>query len=97
MQHPASRSCSFPLADLAIMDALSDILHHVRLTGSLFCRAELARPWAVSTTGADGAIFHVIVSGSGYWGGERPTNSAVPVMPVTTRSTSPTLVMVTVW
>ncbi len=48
------------------MDALSDILHHIRLTGSVFCRAELTGPWSVCTTGADGSIFHVIVRGAGF-------------------------------
>lgn len=48
------------------MDALSDILRHVRLTASVFSRAELTSPWAVSTRGTDGGIFHAVLRGGGW-------------------------------
>ena len=47
------------------MDALSDLLHACDLSGSLFSRAELCEPWAVSTRGADVALFHVVLQGRG--------------------------------
>ena len=47
------------------MDPLSDILAHVHVSSSLFCRAELSAPWAVSTRSSTKAIFHVVVSGEG--------------------------------
>lgn len=55
-------------------DTLSIVLDHVGVQGSVFCRAELDAPWAVETRGTETAIFHVIVSGSGYLRrrGERP-------------------------
>ncbi|MCA9607204.1 MAG: AraC family transcriptional regulator [Myxococcales bacterium] len=42
------------------------MLDHLGVRGTVFCRAELAAPWAVETRGTPTAIFHVIVSGSGY-------------------------------
>ncbi len=48
------------------MDALSDLLAVASVRGSLFSRAELTAPWGVSTRGAEAAIFHVIVEGSGW-------------------------------
>ena len=47
-------------------DTLSIMLDHLGVRGTVFCRAELAAPWAVETRGTPTAIFHVIVSGSGY-------------------------------
>jgi AraC-like DNA-binding protein len=48
------------------MDALSDTLSLLGVQGSVFCRAELSRPWAVHTRGSEAAIFHVIVRGAGW-------------------------------
>lgn len=48
------------------MDALSDILTNARVRGSVFCRAQLRRPWALVTRGDGSSIFHVIVQGSGW-------------------------------
>lgn len=47
-------------------DTLSIVLDHLGVRGTVFCRAELAAPWAVETRGTATAIFHVIVNGSGY-------------------------------
>ncbi len=44
-------------------DPLSDVLGSLRLSGSLFSRAELDNPWSVSTRGRDGGIFHAVVRG----------------------------------
>ncbi|MFZ5477134.1 MAG: cupin domain-containing protein [Myxococcota bacterium] len=46
-------------------DLLTEVLDLVRVGGSVFCRAELRAPWAVSTKGAGSAIFHVAVRGAG--------------------------------
>lgn len=48
------------------MDALSAILRHAPVRGSLFSRAELAAPWGVETHGSSAAIFHVVLHGSGW-------------------------------
>ena len=54
------------LPQVGAVDPLSDILQKLRLTSSFFSRATLRHPYAVETRGlADGAIFHVVVSGSG--------------------------------
>ena len=47
-------------------DPLSSLLSASPVRGSIFCRAELGAPWAVSTLGADFAIFHVVVRGAGF-------------------------------
>ena len=47
------------------MDPLSDILARVHVSSSLFSRAELSAPWAISTKALPQAIFHVIVRGEG--------------------------------
>ena len=44
-------------------DALAEVLRHVRLESSVFARAALSAPWAVSTNGLDGGIFHAVVRG----------------------------------
>lgn len=46
-------------------DALAEVLRHVRLESSVFARAALSAPWAVSTNGLDGGIFHAVVRGRG--------------------------------
>ena len=48
------------------MEALSPMLRELRLSGSIFSRAELAAPWGVETRGGDKAIFHVVTQGSGW-------------------------------
>ena len=48
------------------IDPLYETLRDVRLSGSVFCRAELAAPWGFHTTGADKAIFHAVVRGSAW-------------------------------
>jgi AraC-like DNA-binding protein len=47
-------------------DTLSTMLELVGVSGTVFCRAEVGAPWALSTRGATSAIFHVIVRGAGY-------------------------------
>ena len=52
-------------------DPLSLLLERSGVAGSVFCRAELQEPWAVSTKGSGDpagrpAIFHVIVRGAGF-------------------------------
>jgi AraC-like DNA-binding protein len=44
-------------------DALAEVLRHVRLESTVFARAALSAPWAVSTNGLDGGIFHAVVRG----------------------------------
>lgn len=51
--------------DAAPTDPLSDVLRLVRVEGALFSRAACARPWGVSTRGASGGIFHVVLRGQG--------------------------------
>ncbi len=48
------------------MDALSSSLSMLEVHGTVFCRAQLGRPWAVHTKGSQAAIFHVIVRGAGW-------------------------------
>lgn len=48
------------------VDALSDILRELHLSSSIFCRAEMRGDWAVHTRQTEGAIFHVIIRGSGF-------------------------------
>jgi AraC-like DNA-binding protein len=48
------------------MDALSGTLSMLEVHGSVFCRAQLARPWGIHTKGSQAAIFHVIVRGAGW-------------------------------
>ncbi|MCA9713575.1 MAG: AraC family transcriptional regulator [Myxococcales bacterium] len=44
-------------------DALSYVLGSLRLSGSLFSRAELDSPWSIRSRGRDGGIFHAVVRG----------------------------------
>lgn len=48
---------------LAPLDPLAQILRSLSLTSSVWSRGCFSAPWAVKTAGADGAIFHAIVSG----------------------------------
>lgn len=45
------------------MDPLSDVLSLARAEGSVFSRADMRGECAIRTEGADGAIFHVLLSG----------------------------------
>ena len=45
------------------MDALSAILHTLRLSSTLISRARFSAPWAVKTGALPGSIFHAIVEG----------------------------------
>ncbi len=51
---------------MSTIDAVYETLRDVRLSGSIFCRADLASPWAFHTKGADKAIFHAVVRGSAW-------------------------------
>lgn len=51
----------------ASSDSLGEILHLLRLTGVLYCRADLTAPWAVEVPEMPGLMaFAVITSGSGW-------------------------------
>ncbi|MFO0712200.1 MAG: AraC family transcriptional regulator [Sandaracinus sp.] len=67
MRDPSSSSPprSFPHAGSphAGPDALAEVLRQVRLESTVFARASLFSPWAVSTNGLDGGIFHAVVRG----------------------------------
>ena len=45
------------------MDALTDILESVHLTGSVYCRSELTAPWGMSIPQSETAQFHVVRRG----------------------------------
>ncbi len=45
------------------MDVLSEILRSMRLVSRVVSRARFTAPWAVHTSGAKGAIFHVVTQG----------------------------------
>ena len=45
------------------MDALTDVLKTVHLTGSLHFRSELSAPWGMAVPASDSAQFHVVRRG----------------------------------
>jgi AraC-like DNA-binding protein len=45
------------------MDALTDVLETVHLTGSLYCRSELSAPWGMAVPASSAAQFHVVRRG----------------------------------
>ena len=48
-------------------DPLGDVLHMLKLNGTLYCRAELAAPWGVALPQMDRSmLFIVIMSGQGW-------------------------------
>ncbi|MEW5851061.1 MAG: AraC family transcriptional regulator [Myxococcota bacterium] len=47
------------------MDLLTEVLSSLRVSSTIFSRAELCTPWAVSTQGAATGIFHAVVTGGG--------------------------------
>jgi len=48
------------------VDALTEVLHDLRLSGSSYCRTELSSPWGLEIPAHDAASFHVIVSGCAW-------------------------------
>ncbi|MHA6299203.1 AraC family transcriptional regulator [Devosia sp. CAU 1758] len=49
------------------VDPLGDVLHMLRLNGTLYCRAELAAPWGVALPQMERSmLFIVIISGDGW-------------------------------
>lgn len=75
MRHPTSM-------DEAPLDALAGVLASVRLRSTVFARAALHAPWAVSTQGLDGGIFHAVVRGRCVvipGGAASPKGSARPI------------------
>lgn len=47
------------------MDSLTELLRNVRVEGTVFSRADVRAPWALSTGGGSDAIFHVVLEGRG--------------------------------
>jgi hypothetical protein len=45
------------------MDALTDVLESVHLSGSVYCRSELTAPWAMRISASKTAQFHVVRRG----------------------------------
>src|SRR4029077_2205849 len=48
------------------MDPLSVALRGIQMSGSLIARAELTAPWGLGLERFDAAVFHVVISGSGW-------------------------------
>lgn len=48
------------------MDPLSTALRGLQMSGSLIARAELTAPWGLGLEPFPGAVFHVVLSGSGW-------------------------------
>lgn len=48
------------------MDALTHILHFLRLKSSLYCRSELGAGWGLHFLPHPGAVFHVLYRGDGF-------------------------------
>lgn len=48
-------------------DALGEVLHLLRLTGTLYCRSELRSPWGIDLPPFEGSMmFHIVTAGQ-YW------------------------------
>lgn len=47
-------------------DALTDVLRSIRMTGSVFSRADLAAPWGVESGRMSTGVFHAVVRGRAY-------------------------------
>lgn len=48
-------------------DPLGEVLHMLRLNGTLYCRAELAAPWGVAMPRMDQSMFFIVImSGEGW-------------------------------
>jgi AraC-like DNA-binding protein len=48
------------------VDPLSVALRGIQMSGSLIARAELTAPWGLGLEPFDAAVFHVVISGSGW-------------------------------
>jgi AraC-like DNA-binding protein len=46
------------------MDALTDVLHELRLADSHYCRSELTAPWGLAIPARDVASFHFVAEGA---------------------------------
>lgn len=46
--------------------ALDEVLRALPVTGTVFCRARLGRPWGVFANPTQHAVFHVVVRGGGW-------------------------------
>ncbi|MCB9706963.1 MAG: AraC family transcriptional regulator [Myxococcales bacterium] len=58
------------------MDPLSDFVERAGVRGAFFARARGRAPWAISTRGAEEAIFHVVVAGEGVVRLDDPSDGA---------------------
>ena len=62
--------------DRGDVDVLSEILVSMRLVSSVISRARFTAPWAVRTSGARGALFHVVMDGR-CWLRDGPTGERI--------------------
>lgn len=46
------------------MDALTDVLHELRLADSYYCRSELTAPWGLAIPARESASFHFVAEGA---------------------------------
>ncbi|UYO00387.1 MAG: AraC family transcriptional regulator [Devosia sp.] len=51
----------------AASDPLGDVLHMLRLNGTLYCRAELGAPWGVALPQMENAMLFVIITAGEGW------------------------------
>jgi AraC-like DNA-binding protein len=64
---PSSAPARLPTQPLTPPDPLSETFHLLRLTGTLYCRAELTAPWAIEMPPLKGCMmFHIVTSGHGW-------------------------------
>jgi AraC-like DNA-binding protein len=67
MQNMTQTTPNLPQAALPHSDPLSETLHLLRLTGTLYCRSELSAPWGVDIPPLDGVMTFQIVMAGRYW------------------------------
>src|SRR5262245_50301163 len=48
------------------MDALSEVLQTLELSGSLYARTELGAPWGLGVERLGVAVFHIVARGGGF-------------------------------
>ena len=48
------------------MDALTEVLHDLRLSGGFYCRSELRAPWGLELPPRKCASFHFVAEGQCY-------------------------------
>lgn len=60
------------------VDPLGEVLHMLRLNGTLYCRAQLAAPWGVAMPRMDNSMLFLVVMAGGGWM-RLPGRDAVPV------------------